>query len=95
MAVTATRKSLLGKQEQREFLERLSELARSGMPLTQGLRAAAGEATTHRLAAQLRSLAGQLESGAKWDAMQAGGLPPHVLGIIHAGIESGNLGDAP
>lgn len=88
----------LKPKQQREMVERLAELARSGMPLPEGLRAAAEETKSRRLAGELRSLATQLESGAKWEERlveeNASGLPSHVLGVIRAGVRSGNLGDA-
>jgi len=88
----------LRSAEQRELVERLAELAQSGMPLPSGLRAAADETKSWRLAGHFRKLASNFEAGANWDAGSLdesnSSLPPHVLGAIRAGIRSGNLGDA-
>lgn len=85
-------------QQQREMLELLAEVSRSGMPLPEGLRAAADETHSRRLAGNLRVLASQFESGVKLNesaiSQQATGLPPHVIGIVRAGVRSGHLGEA-
>ncbi len=92
------KKSELKAAEQRALVERLAELADSGMPLPAGLRAAAAETRSLRLATQFRALAKEFERGGTWDAasLDAGNssLPIHVLGAIRAGIRSGNLGTA-
>lgn len=84
--------------EQRELVERLAELAQTGMPLPEGLRAAASETRSVRLARQFRKFATAFESGSKWDVAtldeSKSSVPPHILGAIRAGILSGNLGDA-
>lgn len=84
--------------EQLELVERLAELAQSGMPLPSGLRAAANETKSWRLALQFRALAKRFEAGERWDPSSLdesnNSLPPHVLGAIRAGIQSGNLGEA-
>lgn len=85
-------------QQQREMLELLAEVSRSGMPLPEGLRAAAEETQSSRLSAHLRLLATQFESGMKLGessmGQSASGLPPHVMGVVRAGVRSGNLGEA-
>ena len=88
---------VLGSKEEQEFLDRLSEIARSGLPIAEGLRAAAQEVPSRRLQDQFVSLAEQSEAGAGWeDILQAEtcGVRPHVLGILRAGIRSGKLADA-
>ena len=88
----------LRSAEQRKLVEQLAELAQSGMPLPSGLRAAADETKSLRLASHFRNLASNFEAGANWDAQSLdesnSSLPPHVLGAIRAGIQSGNLGEA-
>lgn len=87
----------LSSAEHQEFVERIAELARSGMPLPEGLRAAARESSSRRLAGQLTRLAHRFEAGANWEAVLEPGatsIAPHVLGVIRAGIRSGNLSEA-
>ena len=92
------KKSELKAAEQRVLVERLAELADSGMPLPAGLKAAAAETRSLRLASQFRGLAKEFERGGTWDAASLAeansSLPIHVLGAIRAGIRSGNLGTA-
>ena len=89
---------VLTSKEQRYVLERLAELCRSGVPLAEGLRAAGNEAKSRSLKLHLSRLASEIESGTRWDEQLSetgtSGLPDHVLGIIRAGLQAGNLGDA-
>ena len=85
----------LSADEAAQLTEHLSELAKAGLPLTAGLRAAAKEETSPRLAEAFRELASQLEQGRPLgDVLSTGdlGLPEHVRGLVEAGIRSGELG---
>jgi len=65
------------------------------MPLPRGLRAAAQEAASWRLAAGLRALAGELERGRPLEtclADSARRLPPHVAGLVRAAQRTGDTG---
>lgn len=76
--------------------ERIADLSKSGTPLPDGLRAAASEAGSWRLGRQFRKLATELESGKNWEevVLDDSQLPPHLMGLIRAGIRSGDLGNA-
>lgn len=88
----------MSKQEQQlQWMERLAELAESGMPLPEGLRSAAAETPSRVMTQQLLQLADDLESGSSWDQVLLApqhGLSPHLMAIVQAGLQSGNLGDA-
>lgn len=84
----------LSSTESTELAERLADLTRAGLPLPAGLRAAAEDCSTRRLAGVLRMIAAELDSGAKLD--DALGtldrrLPAYVQGVVRAGIRSGEL----
>jgi general secretion pathway protein F len=75
--------------------ETLADLSVAGAPLVDGLRAAANEASSNRMASELRWLAFQLESGRPLeDVMQfRRGLPSYVAGLVRAGVRTGQLGE--
>lgn len=87
----------LSSAETEQFTTVLAELASAELPLSSGLRAAAQEASSRRLASALKGVAKELEQGRSLTDVLAGPrqpLPPHVVGLITAGIRSGRLGTA-
>lgn len=83
--------------DEQVFLERVAECARSGLPLAEGLRAAANDTKSRKLSQQLRQLSQKLEAGASWEEVLQADLPGvrnHVLGILRAGIVAGDLGQS-
>jgi len=77
-----------------ELAAQVAELAKAGLPLPGGLRALADELPYGRLVPAVRALAERLEAGDSLEAaMEAQGhaLPPHVRGLVLAGVRSGRL----
>jgi type II secretory pathway component PulF len=73
----------------------IADLARAGLPLPSGLRAAAAELPSHRSADVLRHVASRLEAGQSLDAAlseQKSRLNRHVGGLLMAGLRTGDLG---
>ena len=81
------RGAAVSADEAEQLTRQVADLSIAGLPLAAGLRAAAEEAATRRLAATLRAIAGQVEQGRSLeDALQSPGLgaPAHVSGLIRA-----------
>ena len=79
-----------------ELVGQLSSLARSGLPLPSGLRAAGREISSKKLRATFFEIADLVESGAALDqALLATRrrFPPHLRGLVLAGSRSGRLAD--
>ncbi|MEX2176268.1 MAG: type II secretion system F family protein, partial [Pirellulaceae bacterium] len=77
------------------LVERIAQLGESGAPLAAGLRAAAAESDSYRLAQALRSVASEVERGRPLAEIVAGTtrrLPPHLAGLIDAAQRTGKLG---
>jgi type II secretory pathway component PulF len=77
------------------LVERVAQLGESGAPLVAGLRAAADESDSLRLAMALRRVAAEVERGRALDEVVAGAarrLPPHLAGLIRAAQRTGRLG---
>lgn len=86
--------SRLSRDEVRELTERLAEVAATGLPLADGLRAAASEIPGRRIRHSLQQLAGFVQQGGTLDqAVHTGRLsmPRHLAGLLHAGARSGRL----
>lgn len=84
----------LSSAEATELAERLSELSASGLPAGDGLRAAASDASSRRLAGVLRMIAAEVDRGVPLEQALGRGdrrLPAYVQGLIRAGIRSGDL----
>ncbi len=84
----------LSAEEAAELGHQIAELAKAGLPLGAGLRAMAAELPSRRLAQALRRVAAQVDAGVELPAaLSAKGvpLPPHVLGLVLAGVRSGRL----
>lgn len=73
---------------------RAANIAATGMPLPAGLRAAAAEADSPRIAAGLRTLATQIEQGRSLEDCigSVRNLPPYVAGVIRAAQRTGEVG---
>ncbi len=84
----------LSVEEATELAARVAELTKAGLPLGAGLRALAGELTSRRLARAMLTLADRLDAGddlaAAIDALGSR-LPPHLRGLVLAGLRSGHL----
>ena len=79
-----------------DLSQRIAELSKAGLPLPAGLRATAEEVSSRRVRRVLNRLADDVEAGRPFDeALQSLGdrFPPHVRGLIVAGVRSGQLGD--
>jgi type II secretory pathway component PulF len=86
----------VSRSDSLELVEQLAGLARSGLPLPSGLRAAAAEVDSPGLRAVFEDLAGQVESGEALDravATSRDRFPEHLRGLILAGARSGRLAD--
>jgi type II secretory pathway component PulF len=90
----ATEAPALTTAESLELAGYVSELAKAGLPLSAGLRAAAGEVVSPRLSSSFATLAGQLESGRSLESALealASALPPHIRRLLTAGARSGQV----
>jgi type II secretory pathway component PulF len=77
------------------LLDRVAQLGESSGDLVAGLRAAAEETESFRLAAALRHVAREVERGRPLDDVIAGTtrrLPPHLAGLVRAAQRTGKLG---
>lgn len=71
----------------------LSSLVGSGLPIEQGLRAAARELPKGRTARSLARLADRLERGEAFEVAAADrAMPPHLRALVAAGLRSASLG---
>src|SRR5262245_20176374 len=89
--------SRLSPRDVEQVVVALAEVSRSEMPLAAGLRAAAQECTSRRVASALRQIATQIEQGYALEAILSEHgryLPPHVRGLIAAAARSQRLGIA-
>jgi type II secretory pathway component PulF len=76
-------------------VERAAALGSAGVPLPTGLRAAAGEADSWRLARALNNVAAELDRGRSLDDLLAASqhrLPPHLAGLMRVAQQSGDFG---
>jgi type II secretory pathway component PulF len=84
----------LSAEESSELATQVAQLAKSGLPLDGGLRALAEEMPNRRSARALRRVAAQPSLGATLDTAiltEGKRLPPHLRGLIVAGVRSGRL----
>ncbi|MEX0820422.1 MAG: type II secretion system F family protein [Pirellulaceae bacterium] len=89
--------SKLSHRDSEEVVIAIAELSNSELPLVEGLRAAADEAASPRVAKALRQIAADVEQGYALDSVmsQRGTyLPPHVRGLIAAASRTQRLGVA-
>lgn len=93
-ASIASSLTALSATELSQLNHHLAALATAGLPLEQGIRLAAGEATSRRVRAQLDALAADLESGVSLaDAFdrRRGALPSMYAALMSAAVATGNL----
>lgn len=86
----------LSAEEATALAARVAELAKAGLPLGPGLRALADELPGLRLPRVLRQLADRIDAGDDLvNAFESQGcvLPPHLRGLILAGVQSGRLSE--
>jgi len=86
----------LSADEAAQLVARVAELAKTGLPLPGGLRAAAAELPRGKLARAMAAVAAALERGQSLDqalSAQHGRFPPHLRGLVAAGARSGKLGE--
>jgi general secretion pathway protein F len=89
-------KDRLSGAEVTELSRQISGLATSGLPLAHGLIALGEELPRGRLRRSMNHLARTLETGMTLDQAldeQKSTIPPHLRGLVIAGVRSGRLGD--
>jgi len=82
--------------EAADLSDQIAGLTRAGLPLSQGLVALGQELPRGRLRRSMIELARTLEAGVPLDRAvedQHGSMPPHLRGLVIAGVRSGRLGD--
>lgn len=85
----------LSAAEADSLVEQVATVSDAGLPLADGLRAAAREASSRRLAGELEHLALLLDSGRTLDDVlqsRRDRYPPYVAGLMQAALRSGRLG---
>ena len=86
----------LSGAEAAELSRQIAGLATAGLPLAHGLVALGEELPRGRLRRSMNHLATALESGVTLDQAlesQKDQIPPHLRGLVIAGLRSGRLGD--
>ena len=86
----------LSGAEAAELSRQIAGLASAGLPLAHGLIALGEELPRGRLRRSMNELARTLESGVTLDQAleeQRDTIPPHLRGLVIAGLRSGRLGD--
>ncbi len=79
-----------------ELSRRIADLTGAGLPLSAGLAALSEELPRGRLRRSMTELADALDSGVPLAAaveIQQERIPPHLRGLVIAGVRSGRLGD--
>jgi type II secretory pathway component PulF len=87
----------LSQKESEDVVVTIAELSNSELPLVEGLRAAADEAASPRVAKALRQIAADVEQGYALDSVVSQReqfLPPHVRGLIAAASRTHRMGVA-
>ena len=96
-ATTLRNRSPLRTEDACELVAQVSRLSRAGLPLAEGLRAAAAEAESARLSATLLALAGDVERGIALNVALDGlgdQLPTYLRGMIAAAQQTAQLDSA-
>jgi type II secretory pathway component PulF len=86
----------LSGAESAELTRQIAGLASAGLPMAHGLIALGEELPRGRLRRSMNELARTLESGVTLDQAldkQSNTIPPHLRGLVVAGLRSGRLGD--
>jgi general secretion pathway protein F len=82
--------------EASELSRQIAGLTKAGMPLAAGLAALSEELPRGRLRRSMTELVGSLEEGVPLEqalAAQSERIPPHMRGLVVAGLRTGRLGD--
>jgi type II secretory pathway component PulF len=82
--------------EAADLSSQIAGLAQAGLPLAQGLAALGEEMPRGRLRGSIERLATTLESGVPLEEAlktQASSIPPHLRGLVIAGMRTGEMGD--
>ena len=85
----------LSARESEDVVIAIAELSNSELPLVEGMRAAADEAASSRVARALRQIAADVEQGLALDSVvseRGKVLPPHVRGLIAAASRTQRMG---
>ena len=88
---------VLSSEEAVELTRHVAQLSSVHVPLAPGLRAAADESSSPRVAAALRWMSDQLERGKSLESVLTDTgtfLPRHVSGLVLAAAQTGTLGEA-
>ncbi len=86
----------LSSAESGELSRQIAGLTQAGLPLAAGLTAMSAELPRGRLRRSMTDLADALDSGVPLAAAietQQANIPPHLRGLVVAGVRSGQLGD--
>lgn len=95
--IATTTSSALSSDESHEVTSRLAQLSGASLPLATGLRAAAEECGSFRVAQAMHDIANQVESGRSLDEIIANSgdlFPRYVSGLVLAATKTGKLGSA-
>jgi len=87
----------LSQRESEDVVVAIAELSNSELPLVEGLRAAAAESASPRVAKAFRQIAADVEQGYALDSVMSERgkfLPPHVRGLIAAASRTHRMGVA-
>lgn len=87
----------LSASDAAEFSQRVAQLTAAQLPLSAGLRAAADETSSRRVAVALEWIADQIDQGRSLEETltdSRGLLPPHVTGLMLAATRTGNFGES-
>ena len=87
----------LSADEAQQVTSRIAQLVGSSLPLAAGLRAAAEECGSRRVAGAMHALASRVEGGQSLEEVLAHSpnlFPPHVSGLVLAATKTGKLGTA-
>ena len=87
----------LSVEESQQVTSRLAQLTNSSLPLASGLRAAADECGSRRIAQTMDEIASRVEAGQPLEEVLANStnlFPAHVSGLVLAATKTGKLGAA-
>ncbi len=88
--------SRLTTRQAHELTAAVAAVTADGLPLTDGLRAAAVEASSDHVAAELRRIADEIQGGRSLEEIlgdEQGRSPSYIAGLIRAALRTGNVGE--
>ncbi|HUG66240.1 MAG TPA: type II secretion system F family protein [Pirellulaceae bacterium] len=97
VSITPAASAALSAEESQQVTGRLAQLTASSLPLAAGLRAAADECGSRRVADAMHDIASRVENGQSLEEVIASSgnlFPPHVAGLVLAATKTGKLGAA-